>query len=114
MRCVSIAAAAIGVATFTVGCSFQFDPMGTLSDSRRMRTGAPVEKSDYRAPHRGYGGDYQRSYAGGATRPDTIVVQRGDTLYTIAQQHGVSQGHLMRINGMSGSDIYPGQRLMVR
>lgn len=42
------------------------------------------------------------------------IVQRGDTLFAIAQRHGLSLNELMRQNGLrKGSRIYPGQRLVV-
>ena len=43
------------------------------------------------------------------------VVRRGETLYTIAWQHGVDYRQLARWNSLSNPDlIYPGQRLRVR
>lgn len=43
----------------------------------------------------------------------TIVVQRGDTLETIAKRHGVTISQIKRANGLSGSTIRAGQRLRV-
>lgn len=45
-------------------------------------------------------------------RPETHVVQRGDTLYGIAWQYGLDWRNLARWNGLeSPYTIYPGQRL---
>lgn len=43
----------------------------------------------------------------------TIVVQRGETLESIAKRHGVTIAQLKRANGISGSVIRAGQRLRV-
>jgi hypothetical protein len=46
------------------------------------------------------------------TRP--YVVQPGDTLWDIAEEHGVSIKELVNLNNMNSSDpIYPGQELRV-
>lgn len=42
------------------------------------------------------------------------VVQAGDTLWSIAQQTGLSIEKLRSLNGISGSRISPGQKLVVR
>lgn len=41
------------------------------------------------------------------------VVRRGDTLFEIAASNKMSINELQRANGLSGSRIYPGQRLLV-
>lgn len=41
------------------------------------------------------------------------TVQRGDSLYTISQRYGVSINSIKSANGLSGSVIYPGQRLNI-
>jgi membrane-bound lytic murein transglycosylase D len=43
----------------------------------------------------------------------TVTVRPGDTLSTIAAQHGVSISALKRANGMSGSRIRAGQKLKI-
>ncbi len=48
--------------------------------------------------------------AGGTT---TYRVRRGDTLYDIAREFGVSVSELRRLNGLSGSRIYPGDVLQI-
>ena len=47
-------------------------------------------------------------------RPYEIVVQRGDTLWALARQHGVTTSQLMSWNGLQTSSIRPGQRLTVQ
>ena len=42
------------------------------------------------------------------------VVEKGDTLYSIAQAHDLSVARLRALNGLEGSAIYPGQELRVR
>lgn len=43
------------------------------------------------------------------------VVRRGDTLWDIAQAHGVTVAQIRRLNGLGNSSrIYPGQRLVVK
>jgi lipoprotein-anchoring transpeptidase ErfK/SrfK len=42
------------------------------------------------------------------------IVQRGDTLATIARQYGVTYPYLMQLNGLANADqIYAGQSLIV-
>lgn len=48
---------------------------------------------------------------GVATR--TITVQAGDTLYSLAREHGTTVGALLSANNLSHPDIYVGQRLRV-
>ena len=42
------------------------------------------------------------------------VVEKGDTLYSIAQAHDLSVARLRALNGLEGNTIYPGQELRVR
>jgi hypothetical protein len=62
-----------------------------------------------------YKGDYGES-VGSAGEPGGIpyVVKEGDTLYTIAQAHGVMWQDLMRYNQLSDAQgLYAGQRLLI-
>lgn len=43
----------------------------------------------------------------------SIVVQKGDSLYRIAQRHRVTVSALMSANGLSSPNIVPGQRLVL-
>ncbi len=45
---------------------------------------------------------------------ETYVVQRGDSLWEIADQFSMSVAELKRSNGLRSHHIYPGQRLLVR
>lgn len=42
---------------------------------------------------------------------DVIEVRPGDTLYALSRRHGVSVDDLMRANGLTSSNLRPGQRL---
>jgi murein DD-endopeptidase MepM/ murein hydrolase activator NlpD len=49
-----------------------------------------------------------------AARGETIQVQEGDTLYSLAKRHGVSLAALIETNGLAhGSTIKPGQQLLL-
>jgi murein DD-endopeptidase MepM/ murein hydrolase activator NlpD len=49
-----------------------------------------------------------------AATGETIEVQPGDTLHSIARRHGVSIGALIEVNGLGdGSSLKPGQRLLL-
>ena len=51
--------------------------------------------------------------AGGS--PETYVVRRGDSPYTIARRFNVSLNSLLRINSLSSDDtIYPGQTIILK
>ena len=45
---------------------------------------------------------------------ETYVVQRGDSLWDIADQFSMSVAELKRSNGLKSHHIYPGQRLLIR
>lgn len=45
---------------------------------------------------------------------ETYVVQRGDSLWEIADQFSMSVAELKRTNGLKSNNIYPGQRLLIR
>lgn len=47
------------------------------------------------------------------TYPTTYVVQRGDTLYRIAQRYGTTVAALMQVNNLRSEAIYVGQRLTI-
>jgi membrane-bound lytic murein transglycosylase D len=48
-----------------------------------------------------------------SSKTATYTVRRGDTLSAIARRHGVSVSDLRRVNGLSGSRIYPGDQLRI-
>ena len=47
------------------------------------------------------------------TYPSTYVVQRGDTLYKIAQRYGTTVAVLMQLNNLRTETIYVGQQLTI-
>lgn len=49
-----------------------------------------------------------------ATEKSSYIVQDGDTLFKIAQAHGISLEALMSWNGITGHWIYPGDKLVVK
>ncbi|SCA86541.1 peptidoglycan hydrolase YocH [Bacillus glycinifermentans] len=60
-------------------------------------------------------------YAGQTLRLDesrekqrTYIVQKGDTLYRIAEKMGVTAGAIQEWNGLKGETIYPQQPLLIR
>lgn len=105
--------------------------------------GAGVSKPTYPSSQR-YAGSAQRNYEGspsayqprydqykpyrgeersarplygdrtGSTHAGEYTVAVGDTLYSIAQRHGMSTGELAELNRIDGATIHPGQRLRVR
>lgn len=45
---------------------------------------------------------------------DTVIVELGDTLWDLAQQHDLTVEELRAWNGLSGNLIFPGQKLQMR
>ncbi len=65
---------------------------------------------------------YSRASAAASPRPEILVektatgeyvVRRGDTLSKIASRHRMTVAELRGVNGIQGSRIYPGQKLLV-
>jgi len=50
----------------------------------------------------------------GTGKVQTYTVKSGDTLWKIANAHGLSAGTLQAVNGLSGTTIYPGQQLIIK
>jgi LysM repeat protein len=48
-----------------------------------------------------------------APQPTRYTVKKGDSLYVIAKRHNTTVAALQRANGISGSLIQPGQRLVI-
>jgi LysM repeat protein len=51
--------------------------------------------------------------SGGGAVQGEYVVQKGDTLATIARAVGISVESLQRANNLSGTTIFPGQKLLI-
>lgn len=47
------------------------------------------------------------------SKQESYIVQAGDCIAAIAQQHSMSSSQLMSINGLKSDIIYPGQKLLV-
>jgi LysM repeat protein len=43
----------------------------------------------------------------------TVIVRRGDTLWALARQHGVTLAHLKTVNELGSDVIFPGQELVL-
>lgn len=68
------------------------------------------------APSGGYGASSSGSVPpvashGSGAKGDMIEVRQGDTLYSLARQHGVSVDDLKATNGLASNDLRPGQQL---
>jgi len=59
------------------------------------------------------GSEIASSTGGGSWSASTYRVRKGDTLYDIARQFGVSVSEIRRLNGLSTSKIYPGDVLKI-
>ena len=46
--------------------------------------------------------------------PDTIVVAKGETLYSISRRYGMSVADLMEINSLESSNIHFGDVLKLK
>lgn len=77
------------------------------------QTGREIAVNPYR--NYGQGWDCVLRYQSPEEQPDTYTIQRGDTLWGIAQAHGMSVYELARINNLHLDDtIYPGQVLTLK
>ncbi len=82
-------------------------------------TQAIVQANGLRNPNYIYAGQRLAIPGSGSSTPNssggagTYVVQRGDTLFSIASRHGTTVAALMQVNGLSSSIIYVGQRLAI-
>jgi murein DD-endopeptidase MepM/ murein hydrolase activator NlpD len=88
-------------------------------------SGAPYGNSTASQPSgSGYSGSgYAMSGAGSSVPPiasqgssargEMIDVRQGDTLYSLARQHGVSVADLKAANGLTSNDLRPGQQLQL-
>ncbi len=81
--------------------SVQSSELPDISDRSQQRY------SDYE-----YSGEQQRpTQVAALSRGDQIRVQRGDTLYGLSRRHGVALSDLMAVNGLTSSELQPGQIL---
>lgn len=86
-----------------------------------LRTNPPLRQQTDYAPDERLSRSYSDrsptgSYGSGSSMQPSgsgqaITVERGDTLYALSRRHGVSVSELMSENGLTSSDLKPGQTL---
>ena len=86
----------------------QFSGDGTRPKRAREEIWVPAKY--VQEVERRFGGG---SGADGSVEIASVVVQRGDTLKTIASRHGLSVAYLKRVNGIEGASVVPGQRIRI-
>ncbi len=89
--------------------------------SSSLRTQPPLRQNTDYAPDEASSRTYSdrqpsASYGSGSSSQPSgagqaITVERGDTLYGLSRRHGVSVSELMSENGLTSSDLRPGQTL---
>ncbi len=72
---------------------------------------APDEPSSRTYSDRQPSSTYGSSGSSGQSSGQSITVERGDTLYGLSRRHGVSVSELMTENGLTSSNLQPGQTL---
>ena len=88
-------------------------PAPTYYDGRPK--GYRPREEGYEPRGRAYEDKPRGGYDRGGSGPDgEYVVAPGDTIFSIAQRHGMSTVELAELNRLDGSTIHPGQRLRVR
>jgi LysM repeat protein len=98
---------------------FEFNK-GYIGDSPNdLRPGTliyVIDRCGSRPPTTSPDGVYDRGprlYANGTVLGNVYTVARGDTLYSIGQRFGVSVEDLQETNGLTGSKVKGGQRLII-
>jgi len=88
-------------------------PAGARSAGDRDPSGVPAEAPD---PGDATGDDGRGStaHAAASALPVSHLVSSGENLTVIARRYGMSVPEIRRLNGLSGSTIYAGQKLRLR
>lgn len=87
--------------------SAPYPPSQNYSSNPSSGVGTYQPRAAYQPPHAPAADHGRRA----ASTSDSVQVQRGDTLYSIARANGVTVKDLMAANGLGSSAIRPGQTL---
>lgn len=83
-------------------------PSYTPPPPARSYQAKPFSHTRYQVPE----GGYAKAPSSVATGPgEPIVVQPGDTLYSLSRSHNVSLSELMSVNSLTNPNVHPGQTL---
>ncbi len=83
------------------------EPAGNYRVVGRSYKTPPVQYAPQPPPQQ------QPYYSPAAASGDAVEVQPGETLYSIAQRHGVAVAALKDANGLTSDSVRPGQRLVL-
>lgn len=97
--------------------------MGCMANARFDLSGKPAEPAPSAAPaatttpssvpNDVMGWNAQRPASLDSTEREVVVVREGDTLYSLAQRHGVTVDMIYATNGLRNDYLTPGQHLII-
>jgi len=90
------------------------DTLYGIAQRHGVSSAALAERNGLNRNQHVYAGQRLRIPAQAAARPHSYTVRRGDTLFGIAQRHGITCEALAECNGLNrDSQVYVGQRLTI-